>query len=481
MDQEAWNRIYKDLEDDLAARRKRAGIPSELDIIIAIDKARFAMDRGDDDEAIAIIQDVKRQIGNDAPLTRSAGAAPSLDRLDALEDSLHAMTRLGSARLEVVGEDEEEPTRSASRNTKVNKSIKYDDIADEYVKLWETSRLRPEKLSAIRREADRVVANRKVYEEISEETDVPWWFVGLIHGMECSFSLQKHLHNGDSLKARTWQVPAGRPKEGSPPFTFVDSAVDALEYDKFAGKTDWPLPMVLFRLERYNGFGYRRKFGFASPYLWSYTSHFTAGKYVKDGVFDVNAVSKQCGAAAMLRDLVERGIVSFEEKPAAPVVAAPVAPKPEPAPVAEPAPSPVATPAPPPAPAPQPVAAPQPAPIQVVAPAPEPAPTPPPAPQTQPAPQPAPAPQVAATPVPTPAPEPAATPPPPAPPAPTPVAAKPEPAPAPPTAPPPPAPTPTAAPAAAQEPKPAPPPVDPGSGISPAVAAALAELARRSK
>lgn len=468
MDQEAWNRIYKDLEDDLATRRKRAGIPSELDLIVAIDKARFAMDRGDDDEAIAIIQDVKRQLGADAPLTRSAGAAPSLDRLDALEDNLHATTRLGSARLEVVGEDEEEPTRSASRNTKVNKSIKYDDIKDEYVKLWEASELRPEKLSAVRREADRVVANRKVYEEISEETDVPWWFVGLIHGMECSFSLQKHLHNGDSLKARTWQVPAGRPKEGSPPFAFVDSAVDALEYDKFSGKTDWPLPMVLFRLERYNGFGYRRKFGFASPYLWSYTSHFTAGKYVKDGVFDANAVSKQCGAAAMLRDLVERGIVSFEEKPAAPVVAVPVAPKPAPAPEPAPAPAPVAAPAPTPAPAPapEPAAVPIPAPIQVVAPAP--APSPEPAPQVAVAPAPAPSPAPAA-------PEPASAPPVPAPaaaPAPTPAAAKPEPAPATVLA---------AAPVPAAEPEPVAAPAGPGSGISPAVAAALAELARRSR
>jgi len=469
MDQEAWNRIYKDLEDDLAARRLRAGIPSELDLIIAIDKARFAMDRGDDDEAIAIIQDVKRQLGSDQPLTRSAGASPSLDRLDALEDNLHAATRLGSARLEVVGEDEEEPTRSASRNTKVNKSIKYDDIKDEFVKLWETSRLRPERLSAIRREADRVVANRKVYEEVSEETDVPWWFVGLIHGMECSFSLQKHLHNGDSLKARTWQVPAGRPKEGSPPFTFVDSAVDALEYDKFAGKTDWPLPMVLFRLERYNGFGYRRKFGFASPYLWSYTNHFTAGKYVKDGVYDPNAISKQCGAAAMLRDLVERGIVSFDGKPAAPVVAVPVipavTPKPEPAVEPAPAPTPVAAPAPAAAPAATPAPAPAPAPIEVAAPAPKPEPVPTPAPVAGPEPTP-----------------------PPAPPAPTPVAplppalaaAKPEPASAPAPVP---VPVPAAAPAPAPaaEPMPAPPPVDPGSGISPAVAAALAELARRSR
>ncbi|CAN0481450.1 unnamed protein product, partial [Phaeothamnion confervicola] len=210
---------------------------------------------------------------------------------------------------------------------------------------------------------------RAVYEEIEGKTQVPWWFIGLIHGMECSFSLSKHLHNGDSLKARTWQVPAGRPKDGSPPFTFIASAVDALQYDGFAGKDDWPLPMVLYRLERYNGFGYRKKFGFASPYLWSYTNHFTSGKYVKDGVFDSNAVSKQCGAAAMLRDLMERGIVSFDKKPEQPAVAA--APQPAPAPGQAPAP------------------APAPAPAVAAAPAPSPAPSPAPAPAASPAPAPA--------------------------------------------------------------------------------------------
>ncbi len=327
MDQDAWNQIYADLERDIAAIRKRGGNVSELDVILEIDRARFAMIRGDGDEAIARIQALKRQLrGPDAAsaITRSVPSSPSLDRLDALEDNVHATTRLGSARIEIVGDEDEPPTRAASQNTKVNKSIKYDDIKDELVGLWNRCQIRQEKASAVRREADRVVANRKIYEEISSETQVPWWFIGLIHGMECSFSLGKHLHNGDSLKARTWQVPAGRPKEGSPPFTFQESAIDALEVDGFAGKTDWPLAMVLFRLERYNGFGYRKKFGFASPYLWSYTNHFSSGKYVKDGVFDPNAVSKQCGAAAMLRDLVQRGIVSVEEKtPATAVVEAP--------------------------------------------------------------------------------------------------------------------------------------------------------------
>jgi lysozyme family protein len=38
-----------------------------------------------------------------------------------------------------------------------------------------------------------------------------------------------------------------------------------------------------------------------TPYLWSFTNHYTKGKFVADGKFDANAVSKQCGAAAILK------------------------------------------------------------------------------------------------------------------------------------------------------------------------------------
>lgn len=358
MDQEAWDQIYMDLESDVAAMTKRSGGAVDPELYLAIDRARFAMDKGESDAAIAIIQVLKDQLrGAPADTRGPVPSVPTIDRLDALEERLHAETRLGSARLEVVGEDEEPPTRAASQNAKVNKSIKYEDIRDEYVRLFQTCKIREDKLGAARREADRIVANRKVYQEISGETEVPWWFIGLIHGMECSFSLSKHLHNGDSLKARTWQVPAGRPKEGSPPFTFVNSAVDALGYDGFSGKTDWPLPMVLYRLERYNGFGYRKKFGTASPYLWSYCNHFTSGKYVRDGVYDPDAISKQCGTVAMLRDLLDRGVVSFEAKQSTVVAASP-------APVSAAAPTPGAAPVaavPPPVAPVQPAAAPAPA------------------------------------------------------------------------------------------------------------------------
>ena len=58
-----------------------------------------------------------------------------------------------------------------------------------------------------------------------------------------------------------------------------------------------------------NGFGYRRfHSGVLSPYLWSYSNHYTSGKYVADGTFDPDAVSKQCGSAVILRRMAETGL-----------------------------------------------------------------------------------------------------------------------------------------------------------------------------
>ena len=73
---------------------------------------------------------------------------------------------------------------------------------------------------------------------------------------------------------------------------------------------DWSVTGALDRWERYNGLGYR-KFNINSPYLWSYTNQYSKGKFVADGKFDANAVSAQCGAAAMLRELVNRGAVTL--------------------------------------------------------------------------------------------------------------------------------------------------------------------------
>lgn len=140
---------------------------------------------------------------------------------------------------------------------------------------------------------------------------VPWYFLACVHYMECSFSFKKHLHNGDPLTGYTVHVPAHRPKVGHPPpFTFEESAVDAIKLMKYDQVTNWSLPYILLKLEGYNGFGYNRK-GVKSPYLWSFSNHYIKGKYVADGKFDADAVSSQMGAAVILKRMEDRALISI--------------------------------------------------------------------------------------------------------------------------------------------------------------------------
>jgi lysozyme family protein len=152
---------------------------------------------------------------------------------------------------------------------------------------------------------------------------MPWQFVGAIHAMETGLRFTRHLHNGDTLSARTVRVPAGRPAQGAPPYDWAASARDALELKALPAWRDWSVAGMLYQLERYNGWGYRRWHpSVPTPYLWSYSNHYERGKYVADGVWDPHAVSKQCGAAVLLRRMVERGRMAASlASPAAPTAA----------------------------------------------------------------------------------------------------------------------------------------------------------------
>ncbi len=139
---------------------------------------------------------------------------------------------------------------------------------------------------------------------------IPWYFIACAHYLECTFDFKKHLHNGDPLTGYTVKVPANRPKVGhGPPFTFEESAVDALKLMKLNEISNWSLPTVLRKLEAYNGFGYFKYHSINSPYLWSYSNQYVKGKYVADGKFDAEAVSKQMGAAVILKRMEQRTLI----------------------------------------------------------------------------------------------------------------------------------------------------------------------------
>jgi lysozyme family protein len=180
----------------------------------------------------------------------------------------------------------------------------------DYKNLFDTCVINPKKLGAIDAIATKIIHNRHRYEQLvqSVEGNIPGWFVGLVHNLEAGFSFDRHLHNGDPLTARTVHVPAGRPVHGNPPFTWEESAQDALRHDGLTSVTDWSVANAHFKLEGFNGYGYWSH-GINSPYLWSCSNHYTKGKFVKDGVYDPNAVSHQAGSAVVLKRLVDRGAV----------------------------------------------------------------------------------------------------------------------------------------------------------------------------
>lgn len=181
-------------------------------------------------------------------------------------------------------------------------------LEQEYQELYDSIEIPESRRAAVNALAASLVANRAEYEKVATRTGVPWQIVAVIHNMEATQDFKCHLHNGDKLTARTTRIPKGRPAKGNPPFTWEDSAVDALEYDGFTGWTDWSLPGTLYKLERYNGMGYRMNHPkVKTPYLWSFCQHYTRGKYGSDKKFDPDLVSRQCGAAVLLHRLGELG------------------------------------------------------------------------------------------------------------------------------------------------------------------------------
>lgn len=178
----------------------------------------------------------------------------------------------------------------------------FDSLKDEYARLWASMEIRPSKAADMAATANKILAKKARYQAVEKETQVPWYVIGIIHAMEGGCDFATHLHNGDPLSKRTVQVPAGRPKAGTAPFSWKSSACDALTMKGLEKIKDWPIERICFELERYNGFGYRTYHpSVLSPYLWSGTNHYSRGKYIADGKWSSSAVSGQSGAMAILK------------------------------------------------------------------------------------------------------------------------------------------------------------------------------------
>lgn len=181
-----------------------------------------------------------------------------------------------------------------------------------YLDRWFSATLDVSRAAEIKQVVERILSHQDRYEAVAETTGVPWYIIACLHNMESGGSFARHLHEGSSLNARTKFVPEGRPVKGNPPFTWEESAIDALTYDKL-DEVNWSsLNDMLYACEKYNGLGYVKYHPETpSPYLWAATSVERPGKYVEDGKWSPTARSKQIGVVAILKSLESQGRINL--------------------------------------------------------------------------------------------------------------------------------------------------------------------------
>lgn len=171
---------------------------------------------------------------------------------------------------------------------------------EDYKFLYRSARIRKEKTKVAGWYKSKALEHKDKYVSVSDKLGVPWEVVACIHGLEGAFDFSKNLHNGEPWNKRTKLWPRGR----GPFKSWEDSAIDALSMKKKIFPQEWTPVNTLYFLERYNGLGYRKYHpDIKSPYIWSFTNHYSKGKYVADGKFSRTAVSRQCGCYAILERL----------------------------------------------------------------------------------------------------------------------------------------------------------------------------------
>ena len=187
-----------------------------------------------------------------------------------------------------------------------------EELRDDYQRAFATCVIREERAAEVEKLTEILLARRDRYQSVGERLNVPWFVVAALHYADTGGDFDVHPHNGDPLTDRTQHLPDGRPVEGEPPFTWEDSAVDALRMYHFDQWRDWSIAGSLFVLEGRGGWGYRLHHpDVPSPYLWNYSTHYRQGKYVTDDTWNESAIAQRGGAAVLLRRLAERGLIEF--------------------------------------------------------------------------------------------------------------------------------------------------------------------------
>lgn len=177
----------------------------------------------------------------------------------------------------------------------------FTELKSEYAKLWSSMKIRPEREKAVTNIATKLLGHKSIYQAAEKATGVPWFVIAAWHNRESDADFTTQLAQGDPIDQVSHNEPDGR----GPFKSWQEGAYDALVTLKHLDKvTDWTAERGCYESERYNGFGHRNA-GINAPYLWSFTNHYTKGKYIRDHVYDPEHVDKQCGAMPIMKRIME--------------------------------------------------------------------------------------------------------------------------------------------------------------------------------
>lgn len=186
----------------------------------------------------------------------------------------------------------------ANRKTRNPETIAQDHAHNaEFMKLSDSPAY-SKQINDFRRDA---LKHRGRYEAVASRAGLPWTVIAAIHYRESGFNFKTYLHNGDPLGRPTTHVPKGKMFND-----WESAAIDAIRTGGNtirrlginSGTTD--MGKLLAYAECYNGIGYRLNKGKTSPYVYAGTNVYQGGMFVRDHVYDPNAMDKRLGVAACI-------------------------------------------------------------------------------------------------------------------------------------------------------------------------------------
>jgi lysozyme family protein len=201
-------------------------------------------------------------------------------------------------------DETEVPTPKPTPKPEDNSPWVPDKYEEEYKRMYAECQVRKGNEYSVIWYLNRINAGKDKYVQVADTLEMPWQVIGIIHGLEGGFRWDTYLGNGEPLNRKTRLVPKGR----GPFSTWEEGAFDALYNDTVTAVPNWTLAETLYYLERFNGMGYRGKKDYLgkpvfSPYLWGLSNKHLYGKYVRDGIYDPRATTKQAGAALLMKEL----------------------------------------------------------------------------------------------------------------------------------------------------------------------------------